>query len=363
MDASAARKIRTKFPDHVPVICNAAPGSSDIFLQKKILIQAVMQSDVLRGEICKHLKRKMPDICSEQVVCFLAGGKVLELDLRMRDVYDQHKDEDEFLYVTFEIRNTPVLEEAPPPLAEVPSEAPALAEATALAEAPGAPAFAEASALAEAPPEALTPTQSEPVRLDSASQGSSKLPASREESSSVRGSAKVEELSSPEPPNVEETQLTEVQPSQKSQFSSKSSGPELVSSIPFSALTPELEPPKSKGLAKCEVSDPEAKQMLMKHPDRIPVLCERAPRSELPDMESIKLLVPGNMPCGELKYIIHKRVLSATNIASNQTIYLFVNATTPKTGTLLSDLYEQYRSPDGFLRVVFSVENTLGETR
>merc|ERR1712063_27279 len=91
----------------------------------------------------------------------------------------------------------------------------------------GAPAstLAEASALAQAPPETLTPTTSEPVHLDSTLQGSPKLPFSQDESTSVPGNARVEELSRPEPSNLEETQLTEVQPSQKSQFSSKSSGP------------------------------------------------------------------------------------------------------------------------------------------
>lgn len=149
----------------------------------------------------------------------------------------------------------------------------------------------------------------------------------------------------------------------------KSSNPELVS-----ALLPALAPPSLSTLGAVkprssptaveldghEAGDSEARQMLMKYPDRIPVLCEKASRSELPDVERMKLLVPGTMPCGELKYIIHKRVLSTTKIGSDQTIYLFVSNMTPKTGALLSDLYEQHKGADGFLHVVFSVENTLG---
>mmetsp|Transcript_65860 Transcript_65860/g.203865 ORF Transcript_65860/g.203865 Transcript_65860/m.203865 type:complete len:109 (-) Transcript_65860:164-490(-) len=39
----------------------------------------------------------------------------------------------------------------------------------------------------------------------------------------------------------------------------------------------------------------EARRILAKYPDRIPVVCEKAPRSELPDIEKKKFLVPGSM--------------------------------------------------------------------
>merc|ERR1712146_108666 len=107
----------------------------------------------------------------------------------------------------------------------------------------------------------------------------------------------------------------------------------------------------------------EARRILAKYPDRIPVICEKAARSDLPDIEKKKFLVPGTMLCGEFKYIIHKHLNESGSgaIASDQTIYLFAKNHTPKTGALMSEIYEQYKDMDGFLYVAYSAENTLGE--
>eukprot|EP00933_Yihiella_yeosuensis_P013261 TRINITY_DN1236_c0_g2_i1.p1 TRINITY_DN1236_c0_g2~~TRINITY_DN1236_c0_g2_i1.p1 ORF type:complete len:129 (+),score=34.53 TRINITY_DN1236_c0_g2_i1:108-494(+) len=109
----------------------------------------------------------------------------------------------------------------------------------------------------------------------------------------------------------------------------------------------------------------EAKRILSKYPDRIPVICEKAARSDLPDIDKKKYLVPGAMLCGEFKYIIHKHMNQATGgggIAADQAIYLFVanSGMSPKTGTQMSEVYDQYKAEDGFLYITYSAENTLG---
>eukprot|EP00397_Hematodinium_sp_SG-2012_P053892 GEMP01064635.1.p1 GENE.GEMP01064635.1~~GEMP01064635.1.p1 ORF type:complete len:127 (+),score=12.85 GEMP01064635.1:189-569(+) len=108
----------------------------------------------------------------------------------------------------------------------------------------------------------------------------------------------------------------------------------------------------------------EARRILAKYPDRIPVICEKSSRSDLPDIDKKKFLVPGTMLCGEFKYIIHKHInqcgAHAQQLGSDQTIYLFVNNTTPKTGALMSEIYDMYKADDGFLYFTFSAENTLG---
>merc|ERR1711957_843539 len=85
----------------------------------------------------------------------------------------------------------------------------------------------------------------------------------------------------------------------------------------------------------------ESKRIVAKYPDRIPVICEKSARSNLPDIDKKKFLVPGTMLCGEFKYIVHKHLtqMGTTAIASDQTIYLFVNRTSPKTGALMSEVY------------------------
>merc|ERR1712032_1385907 len=106
----------------------------------------------------------------------------------------------------------------------------------------------------------------------------------------------------------------------------------------------------------------ESQRMLARYPDRIPVICEKKPRSDLPDIDKKKFLVPGSMYFSEFKYIIYKHIKETMNasIASDQTIYLFAGNTSPKSGALLSEVYEQCMSDDGFLYIVYSAENTLG---
>ena len=47
-------------------------------------------------------------------------------------------------------------------------------------------------------------------------------------------------------------------------------------------------------------------------------------------------------------------------MTAEQTIYLFVGNTSPKTGGLLSEIYEANKAEDGFLYMTYSAENTLG---
>ncbi|KAF4655698.1 Gamma-aminobutyric acid receptor-associated protein-like 2 [Perkinsus olseni] len=119
----------------------------------------------------------------------------------------------------------------------------------------------------------------------------------------------------------------------------------------------------------------ESRKILQKYPERIPVIAEKHERSELPDIEKQKFLVPGNMLCGEFKYIVHKSIFrpdtdsqpdesgedTAMKHSSNETIYIFVGKNVvPKTGETMNELYEKFKDEDGFLYVTYSSENTLG---
>ena len=117
--------------------------------------------------------------------------------------------------------------------------------------------------------------------------------------------------------------------------------------------------------AEFEKRSSESRRILSKYPDRVPVIVERNSRAKntLPEIEKKKFLVPGSMLCGEFKYIIHKHITqveSGPTLTSEQTIYLFVGNISPKTGALLSEIYEQNKSEDGFLYMTYSAENTLG---
>lgn len=107
----------------------------------------------------------------------------------------------------------------------------------------------------------------------------------------------------------------------------------------------------------------ESRRILEKYADRVPVICDRLKNSELPQIEKTKFLVPGVMVCHEFKYIIHKHInqRDAGERHADQTIYLFVNNTAPKASALMSEIYEEKKSEDGFLYMTYSAENTLGD--
>ena len=93
-----------------------------------------------------------------------------------------------------------------------------------------------------------------------------------------------------------------------------------------------------------------------RYPDRIPVICERDPRSDIPPVDKRKYLIPMDLTVGQFVYVIRKRI----NIPSDKAIFIFVNNTLPPTAALMSTVYEQHRDEDGFMYFTYSGENTFG---
>ena len=130
-----------------------------------------------------------------------------------------------------------------------------------------------------------------------------------------------------------------------------------------------------------------------KYPDRIPVIVEKAGRSDIPDIDKKKYLVPGDLTAGQFVYVIRKRI----KLSPEKAIFIFVNNILPPTGefgtpppvqrrtrthttrrllltrcspltppphthtaALMSSIYEEHKDEDGFLYIVYSGENTFG---
>merc|ERR1711939_632699 len=82
----------------------------------------------------------------------------------------------------------------------------------------------------------------------------------------------------------------------------------------------------------------EADKIRKKHPDRIPVICEKAEGSDIPEIDRKKYLVPQELTVGQ-----------------------FVDGHLPSTGAaLMSQMYKDYKDQDGFLYITYSGENTFG---
>ncbi|KAL9670519.1 hypothetical protein QQ045_008072 [Rhodiola kirilowii] len=89
----------------------------------------------------------------------------------------------------------------------------------------------------------------------------------------------------------------------------------------------------------------EASRIREKYPDRIPVIVEKAERSDIPNIDKKKYLVPADLTVGQFVYVIRKRI----KLSAEKAIFIFVDNVLPPTGAVMSAIYEEKKDEDGFL--------------
>uniref|UniRef100_A0A7C8YMV6 Autophagy-related protein n=1 Tax=Opuntia streptacantha TaxID=393608 RepID=A0A7C8YMV6_OPUST len=100
----------------------------------------------------------------------------------------------------------------------------------------------------------------------------------------------------------------------------------------------------------------ESTDMLAKYPDRVPVIAEKYSRTDLPELEKKKFLVPKDMSVGHFIHILSGRL----HLAPGKALFIFVKDTLPQTSCLMDSVYESYKDDDGFLYMCYSTEKTFG---
>ncbi|OXM81849.1 microtubule binding protein [Cryptococcus neoformans Bt63] len=101
----------------------------------------------------------------------------------------------------------------------------------------------------------------------------------------------------------------------------------------------------------------EAERIRQKYQDRIPVICEKAEKSDIPTIDKKKYLVPADLTVGQFVYVIRKRI----KLAPEKAIFIFVDDILPPTAALMSSIYDEHKDEDGFLYVLYASENTFGD--
>ncbi|TIA93367.1 hypothetical protein E3P99_00213 [Wallemia hederae] len=91
----------------------------------------------------------------------------------------------------------------------------------------------------------------------------------------------------------------------------------------------------------------EADRIRSKYPDRIPVICEKGDKTDIPTIDKKKYLVPSDLTVGQFVYVIRKRI----KLAPEKAIFIFVNEELPPTAALMSAIYNEHKDEDGFLYV------------
>jgi len=100
----------------------------------------------------------------------------------------------------------------------------------------------------------------------------------------------------------------------------------------------------------------EAARIRDKYPDRIPVIVEKAEKSDILDIDKKKYLVPADLTVGQFVYVIRKRI----KLSSEKAIFIFVKNVLPPTAAMMSSIYDEHKDEDGFLYFTYSGENTFG---
>lgn len=100
----------------------------------------------------------------------------------------------------------------------------------------------------------------------------------------------------------------------------------------------------------------EARKLREKFPGRIPVLIDKAPRSDVPDLDKKKYIVPGDLSLGQFIYVIRKRLA----LPPEQALFIFVGNTLATSSSLMREIHATYADADGFLRCTYSGESSFG---
>ena len=94
-------------------------------------------------------------------------------------------------------------------------------------------------------------------------------------------------------------------------------------------------------------------------PGKIPIICEKDPKSNIRDIDKTKYLVPDDLTVSNFSLMIRKRI----EIPQEAAFYLLANGKNSLTGDkLLSEVYEEHKDEDGFLYIAYASELTWGNS-
>ena len=100
----------------------------------------------------------------------------------------------------------------------------------------------------------------------------------------------------------------------------------------------------------------ECKKILLKYPDKIPIIVEKNDSCELNEINKKKYLGPNDMPFNQFIYIIRKRI----NLESSKSLFIMINNKLIPSNKTLGEIYDDEKNEDGFLYMIYTSENTFG---
>ena len=115
---------------------------------------------------------------------------------------------------------------------------------------------------------------------------------------------------------------------------------------------------KYKTEVSLEERKQEANRIINQYPNRMPVICECLPNSNLPALNKTKFLVPGDMTVANFQFLIRKHI----DLNELSALYLITKKGITITGDkTMREIYNIHRDrEDNFLYLFYASELTWG---
>ena len=102
----------------------------------------------------------------------------------------------------------------------------------------------------------------------------------------------------------------------------------------------------------------ESSRILREYPNRVPIICEAAPRSVLPPLKKTKYLVPYDMTISQFQFLIRRNL----DLNQESALYLITSKGIALIGEkTMMEVYNNHKDKtDNFLYIYYDCEITMG---
>lgn len=97
-----SKRIRDKYPDRIPVICEIGKSSNLMLDKNKYLVPC----NITVGQFQYIIRKKVPNIGAEHALYMFINNGLMPVAKEMYEVYNEKKDKDGFLYTVINTEST-----------------------------------------------------------------------------------------------------------------------------------------------------------------------------------------------------------------------------------------------------------------
>ena len=93
------------------------------------------------------------------------------------------------------------------------------------------------------------------------------------------------------------------------------------------------------------------------NPNKVCIICEKAPNCPLPNIDKTKYLINEDITLPQFSDIIRKKI----KIDKNQALFFLVNGKKTLAGSdTMRDIYDKHKDKDGFLYIAYAAQEVWG---